>query len=280
MLRQTHFVPPVPLVLADKLGLIPADLNLEQSAPRGSDEQLSQLLADEQDLAVTAFDNLFAWNARGTPVHAIAQIERVTPLTLFARPDIRSLRELEGRRFAVDALDNGFALAARRLLEQAEVDTDFVEIGGVRERLSALVHDQADAALLGPPFDTLADQKDLVRLATVNELFPGYPGQVLVARADTIRDKREELRLYVAALHHAVHAANSMTSARGVSLLESTGLPKAAAEALWHARARSIRVDTAGAKVVADVRESLGMLAVGTDVATFIDDSLTEAAEQ
>ena len=74
MLRQTHFVAPVPLIVAIEHDLLSrAGLHVEVTDTRGSDEQFAQLAAGEQDLAVTASDNLFAWNTLGVAMIEIAQ---------------------------------------------------------------------------------------------------------------------------------------------------------------------------------------------------------------
>ena len=83
---------------------------------------------------------------------------QTTPLGIHARGDVESLADLAGCRFAVDAPDNGFALIAKRLLRDAGVEVDYVVVGGVRERLDALLGGQVDATLLGPPFDKLAEK--------------------------------------------------------------------------------------------------------------------------
>ena len=86
------------------------------------------------------------------------------------------LADLAGCRFAVDAPDNGFALIAKRLLRDAGVEVDYVVVGGVRERLDALLERRVDATLLGPPFDKLAEQAGFRRVVDVNALLPGTAG--------------------------------------------------------------------------------------------------------
>ncbi|GAA1996545.1 ABC transporter substrate-binding protein [Microbacterium pumilum] len=261
MLRQSHFVPPVPMIIATETGLFDrAGVHVTSTDTRGSDAQFEQLAAGEQDLAVTAFDNLFAWNRRGIRLRAIAQTERTTPLALFTQPDISHLEDLTDRTFAVDALDNGFALAARRILADSAVTVRFEEVGGVRERMQALVAGDVDATLLGPPFDTIAQQHGLHRLASINELLPGYPGQVLVTREDILSSRRDELQRYVRVLEQAVELARRLTDEEGIALLAGTGLPDSAATALWNERPRTLRIDVSGLIIVAGVRRDLQLL--------------------
>lgn len=273
MLRQTHFVPPVLTVIARGHGILDArGVKLETSETRGSEQQLQQLLAAEVDVAVTAIDNLFIWNQRGADSVLIAQMERTTPLAVFARPGIDELAQLDGRVFGVDAAANGFGLAARFVLERARIRVRVTEVGGVRERWEALRAGEVDATLLGPPFDSFAEKDGLVRVASIGDLISGYPGQGLVASRRALAEKSDEVREYVNALVDAAALANDMDEAVGVALLEKLGFPPTAAHTLWQERARTISVDLAGVEVVASVRRTLGEMPEGADDMTRIFD--------
>ena len=256
ILRQSHFVPPVSYLLAAELGFLRGVEVLPTRTP-SSAEQLRALLAGEQDMVVTAIDNLFEWTRAGADVRLVAQVEQTTPLGIHAGGDVESLADLAGCRFAVDAPDNGFALIAKRLLRDAGVEVDYVVVGGVRERLDALLGGQVDATLLGPPFDKLAEQAGMRRVVDVNALLPELPGQGLVVRAELLASA--ELERYLGALVRGVAAGESMADAEGIELLERCGY-QAAATAAWGTRARTLTVDQRGLGLLTEIRRSLGML--------------------
>jgi len=258
-LRQSHFVPPVPLILARELGLLD-DIDLETRRTAGSPEQLAGLLAGDIDLAVTAIDNLFAWTLAGAELRLVAQTEVTTPLGVYARPATDRLTDLEGRRFAVDAAANGFSLVARYLLEQQGVTVEYVEIGGVKERLDSLLAGDVSATLLGPPFDAAARAAGAPLLATVAENLPAFPGQGLVVRSELIGS--HELAAYLYALRLAVDAGEGMTDVEGENLLERTGFGAGAATA-WASRPRTLEVDPDGLAVLAEIRSRLGLMPPG-----------------
>lgn len=256
ILRQSHFVPPVSYLLAAELGFLRGVEVLPTRTP-SSAEQLRALLAGEQDMVVTAIDNLFEWTRAGADVRLVAQVEQTTQLGIHAGGDVESLADLAGCRFAVDAPDNGFALIAKHLLRDAGVEVDYVVVGGVRERLDALLGGQVDATLLGPPFDKLAEKAWMRRVVDVNALLPELPGQGLVVRAELLASA--ELERYLGALVRGVAAGESMTDAEGIELLERCGY-QAAATAAWGARARTLAVDQRGLGLLTGIRRSLGML--------------------
>jgi len=256
ILRQSHFVPPVSYLLAAELGFL-RDVEVLPTRTPSSAEQLRALLAGEHDMVVTAIDNLFEWTRAGADLRLVAQVEQTTPLGIYAGGDVESLADLAGCRFAVDAPDNGFALIAKHLLRDAGVEVDYVVVGGVRERLDALLGGQVDATLLGPPFDKLAEKAGMRRVVDVNALLPELPGQGLVVRAELLASA--ELERYLGALVRGVAAGESMTDAEGIELLERCGY-QAAATAAWGARARTLAVDQRGLGLLTGIRRSLGML--------------------
>lgn len=258
-LRQSQFVAPVPLILARELGFLD-DIDLDTRRTSGSPEQLAGLLAGDIDLAVTAIDNLFAWTLAGADLRLIAQTEATTPMGIYARPATTRLTDLEGSRFAVDAATNGFSLVARYLLEREGVTVQYVEVGGVKERLDSLLAGDVAATLLGPPFDAVARDAGAPLLATVAEILPAFPGQGLVVRAELVGSP--ELGAYLNALRLAVDAGQEMTDAEGEALLEREGFGEAAATA-WASRPLTLAVASEGLGLLAEIRSQLGLMPPG-----------------
>ena len=258
-LRQSQFVPPVPLILARELGLLDG-IDLEVRRTTGSPAQLAGLLGGDIDIAITAIDNLFAWTGAGADLRLVAQTEATTPLGVYARPGLSRLADLEGGRFGVDAVGNGFSLVARYLLEAQGITVDYIEVGGVKERLDALLEGTVDATLLGPPFDAAAQDSSCPLLATVASKLPAFPGQGLVVRAELLESG--ELAKYLHALRRAVDAGEGLTDADGEALLARAGFGAAAAAA-WASRPRTMEVDPAGLALLTDIRTHLGLMPPG-----------------
>lgn len=277
ILRQSFFVPPVPYLVARERSLLAeAGLDVESRRTRSSGEQLDALRAGEIDLAITAMDNVFVWNALGADVRIAAQVEQTTLLGVYARPAITALAQLDGSRFAVDASTNGFALVARHLLATVGAQADFVEVGGVTERLDALMRGQVDATLLGPPLDELAEREGLVRLGSANDVLPALPGQGVVVRAKRSAAETTAIVAYLAALAAAIELTAGTPAAEGIALLESHGFPPRSAAAAWSTRPLTLAVDADGIALIEALRaESGGLPRHYTGVADLIDPSLT-----
>lgn len=258
-LRQSHFVPPIPYLVALDLGLLD-DGDVVATRTTGSPEQLAGLLAGELDVVITAIDNLFAWTEAGADLCLIAQVEPTTPLGVYGRAGVSSLGDLDGGRFGVDAVSNGFALVARHLVAQADIDVDYIEVGGVKERWDALRTGEIDATLLGPPFDVVAQAAGAPLIASVSAALPRLPGQGLVVRAELIGSV--PLARYLTALQHAVRHAAEMDDHAGEALLSRAGFGGAAPRA-WAGRPLSLQVDAAGLDLLTEIRDGLGLMPAG-----------------
>src|SRR3954447_13459289 len=93
--RQAVFVLPAIAAVADQRGFFAGhDIDVQTTSVPSSHAQLADLLEDRADVAITAIDNLFAWNSTGADLVVIAQIESVTPLALLLRPGLDSINDL------------------------------------------------------------------------------------------------------------------------------------------------------------------------------------------
>jgi ABC-type nitrate/sulfonate/bicarbonate transport system substrate-binding protein len=262
-MKVMWFAPPAVALAAQGLALPGADA-IESTRTRGSDEQFDMLVRGDCDAVVTAMDNVFAWNRRPGPGDfcIVAQIERTTPLVVMARPGIPSLAALRGANLLIDAPGNGFVIALRALLRAEGLGLDdyrFIEAGGVKERLDALLAGQGDATLLGPPFDTIAAQGGQQRLATVQERYPQFPGQGLVVSRSALPRFEATLRRWLHALdgvcQHAVNAAVATTEA----LQRAGGLEAAGAAAMQRGIPATLVPDRIGVELLATMRRELGL---------------------
>lgn len=261
-IRQTYFVPPVPEVVAQHLGLFAeSGLEVESTVTRSSDQQREDLLTGKSDIAVTAIDNLLVWNDLGGDFCLVAQVEKTTSLGLYARTGLRHLEDLSRTRFAVDAANNGFAIVARYVLASAKVhDVDFVEIGGVRERLAALNDGRADATLLGPPLDEQADEAGFVRLLTVDDYLADYPGQGLVVKRARIPELLPSLRPYLGALNRAIAWSEQADPEQGYEILRQAGFGDRSCRTGWKAKPASLIPGSAGLNMLVQMRRDLQRL--------------------
>lgn len=273
-LRVLWFVPSPAAVVADALDLNP-EVTIEAERNPSSEAQFEALSSGKVDAVVTAMDNVMDWNLRDGPrdLRLVAQLEATTPLTLVGRKGCSRLADLRGATVLVDAPRNGFIVALRAMLAEEGITPDsyvLEPIGGVKERHDALVAGRGDATLLGPPFDGLALQAGLARIASVQERYPSFPGQGLVVSAATLERLRPTLRAWLEGLEAArKRMLGDPAAARGA--LEKAGFPAAAVDAMLRSAPASLRPDRAGVELLIAQRRSAGLPGAQTSYEALVD---------
>ena len=121
-LVQNIFLPYTAMIAAEAIGVFASHgVELETTFTRSSLDQRAALLDGSADVAVTALDNLFAWNVPGnSDFRAVAQIERATSLPVYLAAGLGSLAELaelERPRLVVDSPASGFGIALVAIVE-------------------------------------------------------------------------------------------------------------------------------------------------------------------
>lgn len=114
---------------------------------------------------------------------------------LYAKKDIKSLKELSGRSFGISGIGGLphvviLALLDRQNLDQAAVK--LLTVGGTGARLKSLIAGKIDATL-GEFSPTVEADPNLHRLMIVSQELPLYMAQGLVVWTDTLPAKRDAL---------------------------------------------------------------------------------------
>ena len=163
----------------------------------------------------------------------------------------------------VDSPASGFGIALVAIVESLGVARDRMEIigtGGVNERLAALAAGEGDVALLAPFVAAAAAEVGLLRVTAVEDLYPSYPGLVVVILERRAGVIGHTLGAYLAALAAGRNwlADHSDT---GVEALMATGLAEAAARAqLALCGSGPLTVSQAGFEVLHELHAGQGLL--------------------
>jgi ABC-type nitrate/sulfonate/bicarbonate transport system substrate-binding protein len=182
-----------PLFVAEETGLF-ADhgLAVTVTPTPNSIFQLTSLIRGDFDIAMTAIDNVVAYQSG----QGEAPVDR-TPdtfafmgadsgfLSLIVQPDINSFADLRGRTLSVDAFTTGYAFVLTEMLRLnglAQTDCHIVGVGGMIQRYKALLPGEQAGTLVSTPYEILAAEQGLKRLAYAREVLPPYQGNVGATR--------------------------------------------------------------------------------------------------
>ncbi len=263
-LRLIEFVPPAVEAIAAELGYIDeTGLALTIMRTRSALEQRERVMSGDCDVALTAIDNLIAWNAGGDDLRLLAQVERTTVLDLIAQPDVGSVMDLAGRALAVDSVDSGFSIVLRKLLADnglGEHDYRLLGAGGIQQRFEAIHDGRAAAGLLGPPWSYDALEAGLTRLMTAHHALPSLPGIGLAVRASRLDELRRPIDAYLTALRRAIRWIGESDREQVLAVLIGAGFDSRGAADLLAVCPADLVPSREGVALLFRMRRELGLL--------------------
>jgi len=152
----------------------------------------------------TTFGSILNAIMQGVPAKLLAVITEKPPYYIVARPGIKSVAELRGKKLAAQARGLSDRIAAEAILESKGVDlkdVQFVTISGdLPVRMSVLTSSLADAVCLLPPGPVLLERDGYRIIAGPNDVKVGSPTMGLTAANSRLAEKRSEVKKVLRAM--------------------------------------------------------------------------------
>lgn len=204
----------LPLYVATRQGFFAArGLRVEIAYTTGSASQIAGLARGDYDLVQTAPDNVvhantnpaaFGLDPATAPRIVLLLGGSTGPLGLYAQPAVAALDGLRGATLGVDNPTSGFALVLRDMLARhgLSLDADYrlAAVGGTAGRLDALRSGTVAATILYAPFDLMAEDAGLRRLATSADYYAAYASLATAGARAWLESHADMVIRYIAAL--------------------------------------------------------------------------------
>lgn len=190
------------LKLFEKYGL-----NVDLVMITGGARSVAALLGGSTQFATGSGTAPLQAYARGSDVVILAASYNKFPYSFVVKPDIRSPKDLRGKKIGIlnfgGSNDIALQLALKEWgLKQQEVN---VMIGGdAPTRLLSLTVGSLDATILSPPHLTMAVKSGYRVLADMGEMRANFSQSTLYVRRGYLRDNRDIVKRFVKAYSEAV----------------------------------------------------------------------------
>jgi ABC-type nitrate/sulfonate/bicarbonate transport system substrate-binding protein len=284
-----------PIWVAQRQGFFDAQgLATKNVYTANSVSQMIGLIKGDFEMVSTALDNVIAYDeGEGSP-DAPKSADLIVflggsngALSLIARPEIKSIKDLKGRDLAVDAISTGFAFVLQDILARnglTGADYKLVAFGNTNARWQALQKSQAVAGLLTPPISQTAVAQGYVNLADAAEVLGGYQGTVMAARRDWAKSNADAVVAFIRGYQQGLawlRAPANKAAALDILIAEIPETTPALAEqnyALLVTDPRGLdaggKIDDTGAKRVLELRRRYGPQGKpAADIGSFVDES-------
>jgi NitT/TauT family transport system substrate-binding protein len=175
----------------------------------------SAILAGEFPIGYTGGGAIISSRLAGSDLIAIASPLPVLTIDGWAKPEIKSIGDLRGKRVGVTRFGASSYFAGLSMLESAGVkptEVTFIQNGGVGESLAALLNGRVDVAMVGYPYGLRAKNAGFQLLFRPSQTEYGlFPTAVVAARESWIKDARNRKVAvdFLRALHEGLMFARS-----------------------------------------------------------------------
>jgi ABC-type nitrate/sulfonate/bicarbonate transport system substrate-binding protein len=169
--------------------------------------QLTNLIEGKFDIAVTAIDNVIAYDEGQGEASVSRQPDLFVfmggdngLLSLAVLPEIKTYQDLQGKTLSVDAMTTGYAFVLFDLLKRNGLETsdyNVVKAGGVVERWEGLKERRHDGTMLIAPFDVLAKANGLNVLQYAIDAYGEYQGVSGATRRSWAAENPKKLNAYI-----------------------------------------------------------------------------------
>lgn len=199
----------LPIYVAQHRGFFKEEgLNVELVVFRAAPEALSVYLAGGVDFANMGITEVFTAREAGKNLKAVWMVSNAMPYELWARPNIKSLKDAKGARFAISRYGAFSDFITRWALRKGgldpEKDARILQVGGPGERLAALVRGAVDVAILEPAEGLQAKKAGMVLMTRVYDYLPQFPAQPYVSTPEWITRNPETARAIIRATRKAI----------------------------------------------------------------------------
>jgi ABC-type nitrate/sulfonate/bicarbonate transport system substrate-binding protein len=158
---------------------------------------------------------------------------------LFVQPEIKSIKDLQGKTLIVDAPNTAYALQMKKILllngMQAGKDYEIKPFGATPARLAAMrEHKEFAGSMLGPPTSIVAKHAGFVSLGSVQELIGPYQAAGFFTQRQWAKENANVLAGFLAAIIEAQRwllAPTNKQQVLDVWVKESHLAPEVATEA-------------------------------------------------
>jgi NitT/TauT family transport system substrate-binding protein len=184
-------------------------LDLKISEFKDDQIALKALIAGELDSFEGGPQGVFAADAKGGDVRILGCHWVVVPHGIYAKSDIKTVKDLKGKQIAVSAPNSMPDMLARFALQKYGLGTDDVKlaaVGGDKDRYQALVGGVVQAAVVSNEYEPVAP-KDVHLLVAGRDAVPNFLRVCMMSSAKILAEKGDDAARFLAAEMNALQFA-------------------------------------------------------------------------
>jgi NitT/TauT family transport system substrate-binding protein len=180
--------------------------------PNGT--QLAQVtVAGEIDIASLGGAAAIAASLSGADFKVIGANVNKLIFSMFARPDIKRVEDLKGKKIGITRIGTSADISARTILRQHNIDPQkdlvLLQLGAISSVAGALRAGSIEAGMVSPPTLFLMEKLGFKEIASVTDMDLAFPNPAMIVLGDIIRKKPDLIDRFMRAYVRGVHRAKT-----------------------------------------------------------------------
>jgi NitT/TauT family transport system substrate-binding protein len=254
---------------------------------------INALVSGEIQFDLTAPDKVIHSALGGYPVKMVMGTARGLNLALVVHPSIRSAADLRGKSVAITGFSGLPYTGLLLCLKELGMSKDQVvplNIGGKSARYESLINNKVPAAILDPPYTTMAAKDGFKLLVDLAPLDVAYLRNIVAVSEKSLREDSRMVGRFVAALTEGLqfyrNKANKEESLRilakylRVPLDKQRSMIEEGYETYRESLLKKPYAEPAAMKLLLEVIAETNPKAKGINLATLIDSSFVERLDR
>src|SRR5689334_14018167 len=192
-------------------------LDLELLYVGGGGRAAQVVLAGDAPMGIFTGGAVVTANFAGADLAIVASSLNAITFFLMARPEVRSLEGLKGKRIGITRFGSAtdFALGYSESRWPVKRGRDFavIQMGGMPEIMQALKTGAIDAGTVNAEFTILARKENLRELADMSALGLSFPTSAVVTTRSYIKRNENTVRKFIRAFTEGSHFAKTNRAA-------------------------------------------------------------------
>jgi ABC-type nitrate/sulfonate/bicarbonate transport system substrate-binding protein len=183
-------------------------LDVEVIMITGSARSVAALLGGSTQFATGSATGPLAAAAKGSDIKILAASYNKFPYAFVVKPDIRTPKELRGKKINILNYGGSNDLALQLALKEwglKLVDAQIIVGGDAPTRLGSLMAGRTDATILSPPHLTIALKAGYRVLADMGEMSANFPQSTLNVKGSFMKENRDVVKRFLRSYAEAIH---------------------------------------------------------------------------
>jgi len=184
-------------------------LDVEVIMITGSARSVAALMGGSTHFATGSATGPLAASTKGLDIKILAASYNKFPYAFVVKPDIRTPKDLRGKRVNILNYGGSNDLALQLALKEWGLKLQDVQVmigADAPTRLGSLLAGRTDATILSPPHLTIAMKSGFRILADMGEMSTNFPQSTLNVKGSFLRDSRDTVKRFTRAYVESIHA--------------------------------------------------------------------------